>query len=130
VIDLVSMKAIYFEGSFGENVTIREIPSSFLDEATSRREELLEVVSMFSDDLMEAIFEDRVTEELISTAVRKGTISRQLTPVFVGSAYKNIGVQPLLNAVTNYLPSPADVEVRALDMDQEEKEVSIFTKPP
>ncbi|MBW1857352.1 MAG: GTP-binding protein, partial [Deltaproteobacteria bacterium] len=129
VIDLVSMKAIYFEGPFGENIKIREIPSSFLDEATSKREELLEVVSMFSDDLMEAIFEDTVNEELISTAVRKGTLSRQLTPVFVGSAYKNIGVQPLLNAVIGYLPSPADVEVSALDMDQEEKKVSISPNP-
>jgi elongation factor G len=129
LIDLISMRAIYFEGPFGENVKIREIPASFLDEAASKREELLEAVSMFSDDLMEAIFEDRVNEELINNAVRKGTLSRQLTPVFVGSAYKNIGVQPLLDAVTNYLPSPADVTVSALDMDQKEKEVSISTNP-
>jgi len=129
VIDLVSMKAIYFEGQFGENVNTREIPSSLLDEATSKREELLEAVSMFSDDLMEAIFEERVNEELIRTAVRRGTISRQLIPVFVGSAYKNIGVQPLLNAVTNYLPSPTDVTVSALDMDQKEKEVAISPNP-
>jgi elongation factor G len=125
VIDLVSMKAIYFEGTFGEQVVIREIPSSVLDEATSKRNDLLETVSMFSDELMEAIFENSVTEELINQAVRKGTISRQMTPVFIGSAYKNIGIQLLLNAVVDYLPSPTEIENTALDMDQEEKQVSI-----
>jgi elongation factor G len=129
VIDLISMKAIYFEGPFGEHVTIQEIPSSFLEEASARRYELLEAVSMFSDDLMESIFEDRVSEKLINKAVRKGTLSRQMTPVFVGSAYKNIGIQPLLTAITNYLPSPTEVENSALDMDQEEKNILISADP-
>jgi len=129
VIDLISMRAIYFKGPFGEDLQAGEIPSPLLDEATSKREELLDAVSMFSDDLMEAIFGDRVNEALIHKAVRKGTISRQLTPVFIGAAYKNIGVQPVLDAVTNYLPSPAEVEESALDMDQEEKEVLLSSNP-
>lgn len=129
VIDLIGMKAVYFEEPFGEKVKTEDIPPSLLDEAMNKREELLDAASMFSDELMEAILEDSVTEELIHEAVRKGTISRELTPVFIGSAYKNIGVQPLLDSVINYLPSPIDIENRALDMDQEEKEVSLFSKP-
>jgi len=125
VIDLISMKSIYFEGSYGEEIKTDEIPSHLLDEAFSKREELLDAVSMFSDELMEAIFEDKVNEELIHTAVRSGTLLRQLTPVLLGSAYKNIGVQPVLDAVDRYLPSPADVENTALDMNQEEKEVTL-----
>ena len=125
VIDLITMKSIYFEGSYGEEIKIDEIPSHLLDEAFSKREELLDAVSMFSDELMEAIFEDKVNEELIHRAVRRGTLLRQLTPVLLGSAYKNIGVQPVLDAVNRYLPSPADVENTALDMDQEEKEVTL-----
>ena len=129
VIDLVSMKAIYFEGPFGEDIKEGDIPSHLLDEATLKREELLDAASMFSDALMEAILDGIVREELIHKAIRKGTISRQLTPVFIGSAYKNIGVQPVLDAVTNYLPSPAEVEGSAMDMDQEEKEVLLSSNP-
>ena len=129
VIDLVSMKAIYFEGPFGEDLREEEIPSALLDEAASKREELLEAASMFSDELMEAILGDSVWEESIHKAVRKGTISRQLTPVFIGSAYKNIGVQRVLDAVITYLPSPAEVKNSALDMDQGEKEVWLSSNP-
>jgi elongation factor G len=129
VIDLVLMKAIYFEGPFGEDLKEGDIPSHLLDEATLKREELLDTASMFSDALMEAILDGSVREELIYNAIRKGTISRQLTPVFIGSAYKNIGVQPLLDAVINYLPSPPEVENSALDMDQEEKEVLLSSNP-
>jgi elongation factor G len=125
VIDLVSMKAIYFEGAFGEEVKTGEIPSPLLHETVAKREEMLDAASMFSDELMQAILDDSVTEELIHKAVRKGTISRQITPVFIGSAYKNMGVQPVLDAVTHYLPSPAEVENSALDMDNGEKMVSL-----
>ena len=129
VIDLVSMKAIYFEGPFGEEIEIKEIPSHLLDDALAGREELLDAASMFSDDLTEAILEGHVNEALIREAVRQGSLSRQLTPVFIGSAYKNIGVQPMLDAVTRYLPSPAEVENMALDMDQGEREVVLSSKP-
>ncbi len=129
VIDLVSMKALYFEGPFGETLRIGDVPGYLLAEAYERREELLDAAAMVSDELMEAILEDRVTDRLIQEAVRRGTLSRQLTPVFVGSAYKNIGVQPVLDAVVNYLPSPSEVENTSLDMDQEEKEVMLSGNP-
>ena len=125
VVDLVAMKAVYFEGKFGEKVIIREIPSQLLDEANARREELLDAASMFSDNLMEAIFEGKVSDTLIQEAVRKGSISGGLTPVFMGSAYKNIGVQPLLDAVTQYLPSPSEVENFAMDLDRDGEKIRL-----
>lgn len=129
VVDLVSMKAVYFDGQYGEIVRTEEIPSSLLDEANARRDELLDAASMFSDALMEAILEERVSEELIHQAVRKGSLLRQLTPVFMGSAYKNIGVQPLLDAVNEYLPSPTEVENFALNLDQGQAEVMLSSNP-
>ena len=129
VVDLVSMKAYTFGGRFGEELTVGDIPARLADEAAGRREELLEAVSMYSDKLMEAIFEERVTEELIYSAVRKGTVSRALTPVFVGSAYKNIGVQPLLDGISRYLPSPTEVENRAMDMEKNEEEKILSSNP-
>jgi elongation factor G len=123
VIDLVRMKAIFFDGSNGEIVREEEIPPALLGKAREKRDLMLDSVSMFSDTLMEAYLEGRVTEDMIHEAVRKGTLSLQLTPVFVGSAFKNKGVQPLLNAVLNYLPCPADVQNTALDLDNDEAEV-------
>jgi len=129
VIDLVSMKAIYFEGPYGEDVRTDAIPSQDLEEAQARREALLDAASLFSDDLTEAILEDQIREELIQEAVRIGTLSKELTPVFMGSAYKNIGIQPVLNAVSDYLPSPEDVENIALDLDQGEEAVTLSSNP-
>jgi len=129
VVDLVSMKALYFEGPNGDEIRVEEIPAEMMTEASSRREELLDAASMFSDDLMEAILEDQVTEDLIIEAVRQGTISRMLTPVFLGSAYKNIGVQAVLDGVNRYLPSPTDVKNVALDVDRDETEVPLEIDP-
>ena len=86
-----------------------EIPDSLRAEAESKREEMLEAVSMFSEELMEAILEGTPTEEMIREATRRGTLSLELTPVFLGSAYKNTAVQPLLDAIGYYLPSPLDI---------------------
>jgi len=130
VVDLVSMKALHFEGEHGEVVTVGEIPVELVEEARRKREELLDAASMFSDELMEAIFQDNVTEKLVHEAVRRGTLSRQLTPVFLGSAYKNIGVQPVLDAVSLYLPAPTEVENTALDyLDHREREVALRCDP-
>lgn len=129
VIDLVALKALYFEGPHGDDVRTGEIPEEMMKEALAKREELLDAASMFSDDLMEAVFEESVTEDLIHEAVRKGTISRMLTPVFLGSAYKNIGVQPVLDSVNRYLPSPAEARNIALDLDRGETEVALKTDP-
>jgi len=119
VIDLVEMKAMTFEGEHGERVCVTDIPGHLLDEAQERRAEMLDVVSMFSDDLLEAALEDRATPELIRDAVRNGVLALELTPVFVGSAYKNKGVQPLMDAVNHYLPCPADVPIEAIDLDRD-----------
>lgn len=129
VVDLVSMNAAYFEGPNGEEVRRGEIPGEILEEAKIKREELLDAASMFSDELMEAIFDESVSEDLINKAVRKGALSRKLTPVFLGSAYKNIGIQLVLDGINSYLPAPTEVENIALDQDHEEKEVFLETNP-
>jgi elongation factor G len=123
VVDLIRMKALYFDGSNGEQIREEEIPADLIDRAMEKRDIMLDAVSMFGDDLAEAYLEDRVTEDLVYSAVRKGTLALELTPVFLGSAYKNKGVQPLLDAVVSYLPSPSDVENVAFDLDQNEAPV-------
>ena len=129
VVDLVEMKAYYFDaGEDGLQERIEEIPEELMEEAKAKREELLDAASMFSDELMEAILEDNVTPDLIRAAVRKGTIGLQLCPVFMGSAYKNKGIQPLLDGVISYLPNPTEVENKALDLDNNEKEVVLESK--
>jgi len=130
VVDLVTMKAIYFDGDNGENIRIESIPESLQEKATAKREELIDVASMFSDELTEAILEEKeISEDLIIAAVRRGTLTRKITPVFMGSAYKNKGVQPLLNAVIRLLPCPAEVKNEALDMDNNETPVILSTDP-
>jgi elongation factor G len=129
VIDLVEMKAIGFEGDNGEKLVVGEIPSELVAEAEERRAELIDAASMFSDELMEAALEDRATPELIRSAIRTGVISLELTPVLVGSAYKNKGVQPLLDAVTHYLPSPAEVPIEAIDLDRDGAAVELRSDP-
>jgi elongation factor G len=129
VVDLVTMKAIYFEGANGEILKTEEIPAPLLDQAREKRQAMLDAASMFSDQLLEAALEDRVTPELIHAAVRQGTMSLQLTPVFLGSAYKNKGVQLLLDAVTLYLPDPTEVVNEALDLDQDEASIRLQTDP-
>jgi elongation factor G len=129
VVDLITMKALHFEGDAGEKVVEKEIPDAFRSEAEAAREEMLDAVSMFSDDLTEAILEEKVTEELIRDAVRKGTLSLELTPVFMGSAYKNKGVQPLLDAVVDYLPDPTQVEINAVDLSNDEAAIQLESDP-
>ena len=128
VIDLIRMKALYFEGDFGEQVVEREIPDALRADAETYREEMLDAVSMFSDELMEAVLEGEVTEALVLSAVRRGTLSLQLTPVLIGSAYKNKCVQPLLDAVVDYLPNPTDIANEATDLDGDE-ETSVTLDP-
>jgi elongation factor G len=130
VVDLLTMKALYFDGDNGEHVVIKEIPEELMTEANKRREEMVEAASMFSDELMEAILEEKpVPDSLLIEAIRLGALARKLTPVLVGSAYKNKGVQPLLDAVNQYLPCPADVENRALDLDHNEATIILDTDP-
>jgi elongation factor G len=124
VVDLVSMKALYFDGENGEDIRTEDIPASLQDEAAERREALIDKATLFSDELMEAVLEEKeVPAELLWSALRSGVLAREITPVLMGSAYKNKGVQPLLDAVNSLLPTPLDVENHALDMKSDEKEV-------
>ncbi len=125
VIDLIDMRAVYFDGPNGEELRFAEIPSHLQDEAERFREELLEAASMFSDELAEAYLEGRATKELLLNAIRKGTLAEEFVPVFVGSAYKNKGVQLLLDGVINFLPDPSERHNIALDLANNEAEVAL-----
>ncbi|MEE2775472.1 MAG: elongation factor G [Acidobacteriota bacterium] len=127
VIDLISMKAIHFEGEFGETPIEGEIPAEHLAGADAAREEMLDAVSMFCVELMEAMLEDSVTEDLVWAAIREATISLQLTPMLIGSAYKNKGVQPLLDAVNRYLPNPTEINNEAIRLDSEDEEKIVLS---
>ena len=128
VIDLVAMKALYFDGANGEDVREEEIPEEFRQEAEESREVLIDAATMFSDELTEAVLEEKaISKDLLVEAIRSGVLSRKITPVFMGSAYKNKGIQPLLDAVTALLPCPADINNQALDLDAEEKPVDLVT---
>ena len=129
IVDLIAMKAHYFDGANGEIRRVEDIPAPLRKQAEEKRAEMLDAVSMYSDELMEAVLEDRVSPELIHQAIRKGTISLDLTPVFLGSAYKNKAVQPLLDAVTRYLPSPTEVVNEALDITKGEEKVTLNANP-
>lgn len=124
VIDLVVMKAIlWHDETMGADYSEEEIPANLLAEAQEWREKMLEVLAECDDALMEKFFDDpsSITEEEIKKAIRKGTLSMQINPMICGSSFKNKGVQKLLDAVCDYLPSPADAEfVEGLDPDDSE----------
>lgn len=125
VVDLITMKAIYFEGDNGTELRHAEIPAHLQADAAKYREELLDAASMFDDELMEAMLEGKETQEMIERAIRKGTLSEQFVGVFLGSAYKNKGIQPLLDGVIKYLPNPTEVKNIALDLDNNEAPVEL-----
>lgn len=130
VVDLVAMKAMYFEGENGEDIRIEEIPANLSAEAKAKREELVDAASLFSDELTEAILEEKeIPTEMLYAAIRKGTLKRELTPVYMGSAYKNKAIQPLLDGVTYLLPAPSEVENIALDMNNHEEPVVLTSDP-
>ncbi len=110
IIDLIRMKMITYTDDLGTRTTESDIPAELLPLAREYREKMLEAISEFDDDLMFSYLEGKeVSAELIRAAIRKGTCSVQLVPVLCGSSYRNKGVQPLLDAVCNYLPSPLDI---------------------
>jgi len=129
IIDLVTMKARYFGGPKGEQVIEKNIPSELLELAEEKREEMIDAVSMFSDELAEAFLEGTENEKMIMKAVRKATIEMEMTPVFMGSAFKNKGVQLLLDAVVNYLPDPTTGVNIAYDRDDDMKNITLTSDP-
>ncbi|MCH2292464.1 MAG: GTP-binding protein, partial [SAR324 cluster bacterium] len=123
VVDLISMKAIYFDGEKGDDIRYEEIPEHLQEQAQQSRNDMLEAVSMFDDQMMEDLLEEKeISETTIHDAVCKGVQTLEFCPVFLGSAFKNRGVQPLLDAITRYLPSPLDADPsQATDLESGEK---------
>lgn len=120
LVDLVTEKAIYFEGANGDDVREDAIPAEMVEEAHVARQHLLESLSMYSDDLMEMLLaEAEVPHELIYDVMRSAVAQLEFTPVLIGSAYRNKGVQPLLDAVVRLLPSPLDCITKAFAKDAE-----------
>jgi elongation factor G len=122
IIDLVKMRAFYFDGANGENIREEDIPAEMQAEADTGREEMLDAISEFDDQMMEDILEGKeIAEDVIHRAIREGVLSLKLTPVFLGSAFKNKGVQLLLNSIARYLPSPLTCEPsKAIDNEKDE----------
>ena len=124
IIDLIKMKAVYFEGAKGENVTYKEIPEEYMAQAEEYRAKMLDQAATYDDDLLMKVLEgEEVTEEEIKAAIRKGTLAVELFPVLCGSAYKDKGVQPMLDAVIDFLPAPTDIpSIKGTDEDGNEVE--------
>ena len=123
VIDLVEMKAIYNEGSVGENLVEKEIPAEYQDQAEEYREKLIEAVAEFDEDFMEKYLGgEEISIDELKAAIRKATLSVEFFPVVCGSAFKYKGVQPMLDAVVEYLPSPLDVPaIKGVNPDTDEE---------
>ncbi|MCL2304662.1 MAG: elongation factor G [Planctomycetaceae bacterium] len=127
VVDLLEGKAIYFDGPQGETVRYEPVPEELRAEHKKSRQYLLEALSMFSDELMEKLLSDEEPSlDLVHRVVRQAVWSRQLTPVFLGSAYKNKGIQPLLDAIALYLPSPLDCEQTADGRQQTAEKIQLY----
>ena len=125
VVDLIKMKAIlWHDETMGAEYDIEDIPAELVDEAEEWREKLLDAASSFDDELMELYLDGKdIPEEMIIAAIRKGCISMECTPMLLGSSYKNKGVQPLLDYVCAFLPSPLDTEaIVGTNPDTEEEE--------
>jgi elongation factor G len=130
LIDVIRMKAAYFDGENGERIRWEDVPEEMRDDAHSTRLGMLDALSLYDDELLAIMLDEKpVPEELIHSIIRRGTISGQIAPVLMGSAYRNKGVQLLLDAVTRYLPAPLDREMFALDMNNEEAEVPVEADP-
>jgi elongation factor G len=116
VIDLVRMEAVYFEGDKGEDIVRKPIPEEYQEAANEARRHMLEELSLHDDDLMAALLEEaEVSIETVRSVIRKATIAQQITPVLMGTAYKDKGVQEALDAVVRYLPSPPNRQKFAID---------------
>jgi elongation factor G len=130
LIDLIKMEAVYFDGPSGEDIRYEPIPDAYAEEADRARHGMLDTLNLYDDDLMGVMLEGHdPTDEQIQTAVRRATLRRDITPVFLGSAYRNKGVQLLLDAVVSFLPSPIDRIAYACDNANDGAEITISADP-
>uniref|UniRef100_A0A7N8Y7I2 Elongation factor G, mitochondrial n=1 Tax=Mastacembelus armatus TaxID=205130 RepID=A0A7N8Y7I2_9TELE len=126
IIDLIEERSMYFEGPFGQTVRYDEIPADFRAEATERRQELVECVANADEALGEMFLEEKIpTNDDLKAAIRRATVQRLFTPVLVGTALKNKGVQPLLDAVLDYLPNPTEVKNYAILNNDETSKIQM-----
>jgi elongation factor G len=129
VIDLIEMKSITFGGDRGEDVIVGDIPADLREEAQEYRGKMLEALSMYDDEMMELLLsEEQVPNDLVYKVARQAVLAGA-TPVFMGTAYKDKGVQPLLDAVIRYLPSPLEREIRGRDPKDETKRIELKPDP-
>nr|NVI74804.1 iconoclast [Cucujiformia] len=130
IIDLIEQKAIYFEGACGEIVQYDQVPKEMTAEVTDRRHELIEHLSNVDEKLGELYLEEKdITVQDIKGAIRRTCLKRTFTPVFVGTALKNKGVQPLLDGVLDYLPNPREVVNYALKEREGEEPIKVVLEP-
>lgn len=130
VIDLVRMEALYFDGGHGEQVRREAIPEHLRDEAARARHGMLDALSLYDDALMELLLEDQQPEVgMLDVLIRRLTIGREIVPVLMGSAFRNKGVQPLLDAIVRYLPSPLDRMYYARNLNNDGAEVAMTADP-
>ena len=130
VIDLVAMEAVTFKGEYGEKVARGAVPAEMRAKADRARQGMLDTLSLYDDELMELLLEDgEPSAEQIRAVVRRLTVGREIVPVMMGSAIRNKGVQPLLDGVVQYLPSPVDRVYYARDNDNEGAEVAMTSDP-
>ncbi|GMO26991.1 MAG: elongation factor G [Termitinemataceae bacterium] len=129
MVDLITMKAVYFDGDSGETIRYAEIPAHLKEDAAKYREELIDAVSLFDDELAEKFLGgEEIPCEMVQNAIRKGTLEEKFVPVMMGSAYKNKGIQCLLDGVANYLPNPTEVKNFALDIDKNEESIELVAE--
>jgi elongation factor G len=129
VVDLIEMVGLTHAGTEGEEVVQGPVPDDLKDEAEAKRAEMLEALAMYSDEMMELLLsEEEVPKELIYKVTRDATLGGA-TPVYMGSAFKNKGVQPMLDAVLQFLPSPLDREVKGKDPKDEDKRIELTPDP-
>lgn len=130
VVDLVTMKAFYNEGDNGENVVEKDIPADLMDQAKEYRNELIAKLADVDEGIAEKfLMEEEPTQDEIKAAIRKATIALKFVAVFCGSAFKNRGVQKLLDGISDYLPNPTEKENTGLDLDKGEEKVVMQTDP-
>ena len=130
MIDLITMKALHFDGEKGETVRTEDIPAEYQESAAEARQQMLEQLAMYSDEMMELLLtEEEVSEELIHQVTLSAVQQQDATPVFLGTAFRNKGVQPLLDAVVKYLPSPLQREMKATSYEDPEKDYPLTPDP-